>query len=669
MRIRRSVPGLILAAAICGFAASTLAQAPIGSERHVAPSPAETLATDAADYRVHITTLANPFMEGRAPGTRGNRVAADYIEFNLKALGLAPAFALETTLADGTKATKDRADWRQPFVAPSSAGRPTDTVRLGGSTLAYTPAGGAEVRLTPGTDYNVLGYSHAGDLRGPLAFAGYSIDEGNDDYSSYPKGADLTGKIAIVLRFEPMDEQGKSKWADVRWSANAGLDSKLRAAAERGAAGIILVNAPGADDDRVNKLDDLSLAGNRPMKVPVVMMSIAAADALVKSADAEGRSLLDLRKLADAKGGVIDLPRAEGVLNVDIQRVPLMTDNVGGILAGSGALKDEYIVIGSHYDHVGYGMFGSRDGAKSRGKIHAGADDNASGTSGNLLVARKLAQAYAAMPAETPRRSVLFLWFSAEESGLVGSRWYVNHPAVPLEQHALMLNMDMIGRLRDGKLEVGGVGTSEGLAEWCEPYWDSSGLVIKPTRIGAPNSDHYSFHLKGVPNLFFFTGLHKEYHSVEDVVATINMEGAASVADLVYRLALDGALRPEPFARGKPTAHGDDEDEDKPQGPLTGIKVRFGIMPGDYSGEKPGVLIGDLSGPDLPAAKAGLKGGDRMTKWNGQDVADVQGWMKFLGQHKPGDKVTVTYIRTVDGVEKEQTAEVELTAAPSNRRQ
>jgi len=653
----------LLLSAFAGIAPAW-AQAP-AIATHVDPSPGETLAKDAAEYRTHISILANEFMEGRAPGTKGNRMAADYIEFQLKKLGMVPAFA---TAGEG-KPGSPRTSWRQEFTAPSSSARPSDIIHLKEQLVGYAGKGVVAEpgpALTPGTDFNVLGYSASGDATGTLAFAGYAIEEGEKGYTSFPEGADLKGKIAVVLRFEPMNENGESRWADVRWSVNAGLDSKLRAAAERGASAVILVNAPGAHDDRVNKLEDLTLSGGRPLKIPVVMMSIPAADAMIKAADEQGRSLMDLRKLADEAGGVIDLPRVAAQVKVDMERVPLKTDNVGGILPGVGDLAKEYVVIGSHYDHVGYGFFGSRSGAAGRGKIHAGADDNASGTCGNLLTARKLAEAYAALPPETPRRSVLFLWFSAEESGLVGSRHYVNNPIEPLDTHALMLNMDMIGRLREGKLEVGGVGTSPGLSEWLEPYFATSGMVIKPTRIGAPNSDHYSFHLKGVPNLFFFTGLQDEYHTVKDLVPTINVDGAAQVADMVYRIALDAATRTEPFKHSAAK----EEDDDKPsQGPLGGITVRFGIMPGNYSDDKPGVLIEGLSGTDLPAAKAGLQAGDRLMKWNGQEIESVEGWMKYLAQAKPGDVVKVTYTRKVDGVEKEMTADVTLTAAPSNRRQ
>lgn len=615
----------------------------------------EQLAPDIDLYRQHLMTLSNPFFEGRAPGTEGNRHAANYIEWHLKRLGLSPAFPTVTTI-NGVETTVERSSWRQPFEAPVST-RPGDSFKVRDQTVV---AAGAE--LKPGTDFNVIGYSANAEVtNAPLAFAGYSLEEGQGDYTSYPKGSTLKGKAAIVLRFEPMDENGKSKWAEERWSQYAGLEPKMLAAQDAGAAAIILVNPPGAADDRINRLEDLGLVGRRKMKVPVIHMSIGAADALVKAADESGRGLLDLRKIADEAGGIIDLPKATVSMNVKVEQVPLMTDNVGGVLAGKGNLADQWIVIGSHYDHVGYGYVGARP--ENRGLLHPGADDNGSGTSGNLLCAERLAKAYAELPAGANARSILFLWFSAEESGLVGSRWFVNHPTVPLDKISIMFNMDMIGRLREGKCEVGGIGTAPGLAEWCKPYWESSGLTIKPTRIGASNSDHYSFHTKKVPNLFFFTGLHKEYHTPADTGFTVNFEGGAVVADLCARMALDAAQYEPGFKFGIQSDKDDQDAEENPHaaaqqnvGTVSGVGVRFGIMPGDYSGED-GVMIGDAEA-GLPAAKAGLKGGDKMISWNGEKLTTVESWMPLLSKGKPGDKVKIVFIR--DG--KEMTTEAELVA-------
>jgi Zn-dependent M28 family amino/carboxypeptidase len=315
------------------------------------------------------------------------------------------------------------------------------------------------------------------------------------------------------------------------------------------------------------------------------------------------------------------------------------------VLPGVGDLADEIIVIGSHYDHVGYGYFGSRMGAAARGKLHPGADDNASGTSGNMLAARRISEALKALPEGTPRRTVLFLAFCAEESGLNGSRHYVLNPIAELKQHALMLNMDMIGRLRDTKLELGGVGTGEGLKEFLEPYVNASGLTVAMKKSGQGPSDHASFASAGVPALFFFTGLHDQYHAPTDTPDTINVEGAVQVADLVARITIDAATRETNFPFTSPTGGlPGTNDNASPTTSMGSVKVRFGVAPGDYSGEEDGVLIGDVS-PGLPADKAGLKAGDLMVEWDGHKLRDVEGWMPLLAQHKPGDVVRITYVR------------------------
>ena len=633
------------------------------------PTSLTDLESDVRIYTQHIYTISDPFMEGRAPGTVGNRRAAEYLEFYFKKFGFSPAFPTETKNPEGEVLSNvPGTSYRQEFIAPASL-RPGDSTKLTNARVEYT--GGEQDpevlnKLASGQDFNVIGYSGSGDATGALAFVGYSLRKGEDGYATYADDVNIDGKIALVFRFEPMNADGESLWATDRWTPAAAIESKLRAAADRGAAGIILVNPPGAKDERVGKLEDMSLTGNRSLKIPVVMMSTVAADRLVRAADTQHRSLMDLRMIADREGGVIDLPGATVTLGATIERVPLIADNVGGILAGRGDLAEELIIIGAHYDHVGYGYFGSRD-AKGKGRLHPGADDNASGTSGLLLVAEKLAKAYAALPEGSSARSVLFMGFSAEESGLVGSRHYTKNMIRPLDKHYLMLNMDMIGRLRDDKIEIHGVGTAVGLADFARPFIDESGMTVAVKKSGFGPSDHSSFTTARVPVLFYHTGLHDEYHMPTDHAWTVNYEGGARVCDLISRMALAAALNPQPmpFGDGKPKPTSNDpgpsanaDPNADPASPsMRSTGVRFGVSPGDYSGDEPGVLIGEVF-DDLPAAKAGLKAGDLMTSWNGEKIDSVEAWMPMLQKAKPGDKVVITYTR--DG--KEMTTETTLVA-------
>ncbi len=689
MKIFVTAPRLVFLALLCA-AAPALAQhsqpaaagdtstpepAAVTSASASTPTPKATpeqLAAFASRYREFITTLADPFFEGRAPGTRGAKLASEYVQFHARMLKLEPAFPEVTKDGEGkvTSSIPNRL-YTQEFVAPPSL-RPGDSFKITTQAVGWK-CGDVTKDLVPGTDYSVIGYSGSAEVTGPLVFVGYANENEERKYDSFHGDAKLDGKIAMMLRFEPMNAEGKSQWSESGWSPAAALDAKVRKAERAGAIGIILINPPGAADERANRLEGLELMGGRRAgKLPIVMMSHQAADDLLKASG--GRTLIEMREAADSlapeTSGVIDL-NANVTLNVKIEQIPLITENIGGILRGKGALADQYVVVGSHYDHVGYGYFGSRD-PNPRGKLHAGADDNASGSSANLLVATRMRETYDALPPDASVRSVLFMWFGAEESGLNGSRYYVKNMIADKDKHAIMLNMDMVGRLRDGKMELGGVATADGLEAWLDSYIISSGLTIKRSKSGFGPSDHASFTGAGIPSLFFFTQLHKEYHTPQDVVSTINFDGAAQVADLAFRIAFDAARRPENFVfangdavpaeesspSGTPAAK--EGDQQATPGPVAS-GVRFGIAPGDYSGDEKGVLIGEVF-PDLPAAKAGLKEGDLMIKWDSAELVDVESWMPMLSKAKPGDVVTITYKRNVDGVVKELTTQATLVA-------
>lgn len=676
-RVRR-VALLALAAGVAmGFAGAGSMALGAGPEKtatglaaplpRVAPSVPDELARLTEIYRRHVETLADPLMEGRAPGTKGNRLAAEYIEANFRRLGFKPAFAM----GDAPESS-----YRQEFEAPASQ-RPGDSV-IKEREVARVRGVGGEVELVAGVDFEATSNSANEAFVGPLVFVGYSIEEGPDDYASYPKdlGEDaLKDKVAMIFRFEPVNDEGKSRWATQRWTTKAAIEPKIRAAIRRGAKGVIIVNPPEVADDRVERLDGWSISSRRRLDVPAVLMSAQGAEKMLRALDPEGPSVIELRRRADAGGVVVDL---DGSVALDIatKKVPLMTDNVGAILPGKGSLAGEYVVVGGHYDHVGYGYFGSRDGADGRGKIHPGADDNASGTAGVLLAAEQMAAWYAALPEDSNVRSVLFLAFSAEESGLNGSREYVAHPIVPMARHHAMINLDMIGRLRNDAIEAHGVGTGKGFADWLKPYFDASGLTVSPRNSGLGPSDHASFANADVPVIFLHTGLHEEYHRTIDKADTINSEGGARVTDLASRIAFGLATMPEKMeftnARGRPgatgraempRAHGEEGGDDPAQGQeeerqTMGPRrsgVRFGIAPGDYSGSDVGVLVGEVI-DGLPAQRAGLQRGDRIIKWNDQDVASVETWMPLLMAGKPGDKVTIVYVR--EGKEETTTAEL-----------
>lgn len=597
---------------------------PWGSDARVSVTESDVSAAlmasgdEVVRYHQIVTTLSDPFFEGRAPGTNGVLVAADYLEWNFERAGLEPLFTDEN----------GEPSYRQAFEVTG----PLEVMRSGASWTVR----GATAPLKEGADFNVAGFSGNGEATGELAFVGYSIDEGRGGYSSYSEQDDLTGKIAMILRFEPMTSEGTSKWNDSGWSSASALVGKIQAATERGAAGVILVNPPGADDPRAAELPTARSTAFRAglEDTPAIVMSQEAADRLLRAST--GRSLEDWRRKADDVGGVSAIPQAVVSIEGGVERPRLTTDNVAGVLRGKGALAEEYVIVGGHYDHVGYGYFGSRGGHV--GEIHEGADDNASGTAGVLMQAERLAKAYKDLPRGTDARSIVFMGFGAEESGLNGSRYFVDNMPFSESQAQAMINMDMIGRLRDDqKLEIGGVQTAGGFEDMLDPVFDASGIPIKTSGGGSGPSDHASFNAKGIPVLFFHTGLHDDYHAPGDEGQKINFEGGVAVANLAGDVAKMLALMPEKLEFRETGTRNQ-------MGSVARARVRLGIAPGNYSDTDPGVVVGGVS-EGTSAADAGLKEGDRIIKWGGEELLDVGQMMQFLSKHEPGDEVELLVVR------------------------
>jgi hypothetical protein len=314
---------------------------------------------------------------------------------------------------------------------------------------------------------------------------------------------------------------------------------------------------------------------------------------------------------------------------------------VVGILPGRGDKTDEYLVIGAHYDHLGKTVAGSmqpaRPGAAEETEliIHNGADDNASGVSGILELAQALARA------PHLRRSVVFIAFSGEELGLLGSKHFVEHPTVPLEQVVAMVNLDMIGRLKEKveKIPVFGAKSAPELEAVVSSAGAAQGFGSEGLGGAMSRSDHASFDRKGIPNLFFFTGTHADYHRPTDDTDKINAEGGVRIVQMIYDIAVQVAN-----ADARPQYH-------KVEGPAEGERpmarssARMGITPG-YAEEEdqPGMLVDDVQ-TDGPAATAGIRQGDRITQIQGKPVKNVYDYMAALGGRKPGDEVEVVLRR------------------------
>jgi hypothetical protein len=584
---------------------------------------------DVLKFHEHVSYLAHPFMAGRLPGTPGMELTRQYVEHYLREAGLEPAFPAEV---DGQ--TVARASYRQPFPLGGSV----EVVRSYAAWMSQT----GQVKLADGEDYRITGMGGSGTVAAPVTFVGYGINSEERGYTTFGEDGSLEGRIAMVLRFEPMDEDGASRWSDRGWSNAASFNGKIRTVAARNPEAIILVNTPGTADPRAGTLMGVDSAGGRLTDVPVIHMTPEAASRIVGAA---GQSLDELRRRADEAGTVVEL---EGLVTIDaaLERRPLYAENVGGMIPGRGALADEVIIIGAHADHLGMGAFGSRASAEQRGTVlHPGADDNASGTAGILLIADWLSEAYGALPEGADARSVLIVAFDAEESGLNGSRYYVQNPIVPLESHYFMMNFDMIGRIENKRLSVSGSASGEGFEAWLAPFFEATDLEIITNRGMSGGSDHLPFMQRRVPYLFaIIADFHSEYHTPADTAEKINRVDAVKAARLFADIALAGAQRHEPMPFADPSAQRRNDEAQAPRTPP--IRVRLGVTPGE--GEGDGVTLAEVS-EGSPAAEAGLRAGDRIVRWDGQKIADIGAWMGLLAQNDPGDEVNVGLVR--DGEE------------------
>ena len=604
------------------------------------------LGTDAAEWYQHVQTLSNPWFEGRAPGSDGIENAARYVQWWMQKNGLEPAFA------EGSAANTDN-PWRQPFeLSGGERGIKSSVLALNGVD-------------TDGKSAMAMKNSGGGNAEMPLAFAGYGITEGKDGYTSFGAEERFDGRIVMVMRGEPLDAEGKSQWGGEKFTAASSLAAKLDAIKSRGAAGIIVTEAPGYAGKKANLtgMSAESLGGALP--VPCFFASIEAADAIVKACDPQGRDLAAMRALADA--GTKDAPAAT-VLGKDDAKVRLTVEtssgnittvNVGGVLRGKGSLASEWLVIGAHYDHVGYGKYGADP--QNRGKVHPGADDNASGTAGMLVMSRRLAKQYADAPADANLRSVLFLAFSAEEVGLNGSRAFIKNPSIPADKLDIMLNMDMIGRMRNGEIAIGGMESAHGFAEKLYPWFEESGLTVYADPSGRGPSDHSSFYGAGIPVLFFFSGVHDVYHKPGDKGYSVDPRGIPAVLGLVDRIAMWRAADPTRLEYWNGVRAQEKPAETAAASDRGYAPVRLGIQPGLTEDGESGIRVESVT-PGTSAAEGGILVGDVLLSWNGESLDSTGTMMTKLRATKPGDVVKFRILR--DNKEVELDVKMKASTAP-----
>jgi len=562
----------------------------------------------AAEIFEHIKYLASDELEGRLTGTEQCRIAAEYIAKEFEKAGLEPAF---------------NGSYFQEFPFISD-------IQLGKNSFEIISK--EKFSLEVEKDFIPLPFSDNLSVEGKLVFAGFGISSKENNYDDY-EGLDVKGKIVVVFRNHPEMNSPHSPFDQL-----AGLRFKATVARDKGAAAIIFVNTSDKkDDDKLYKLEYDGAA-----KIKGLSAIHLKRDVLQKLFAQMKLDIEEIEKqiVDNKKPNSFEL-NATAKLNTEVKEIESMSWNVGGLLRGTDKeLSNEYLVIGGHFDHLGWGKQNSL--YQGEPMIHNGADDNASGTTGVLELSEKFAS-----EKNNLKRSILFFAFSGEELGLLGSNYLVNHFPVPIENVVTMINMDMIGRLKDSSLIVYGTGTS---SNW-KPLLNeknSYGFKLTFNDDGFGPSDHSSFYGKKIPVLFFFTGTHSDYHRPGDDYDKINSKGQENILKYIHSVASDiinKDVKPDYVAV-----------ERKDTGRMTGSRVWIGTIP-DFAGDVDGYKLGGVT-EGSPAALAGLKAGDIITKFGDKKISNIYDFTYAIGNYKPGDKVKVVVKRA----EEELEVELELKA-------
>ncbi|HEY6097844.1 MAG TPA: M28 family peptidase, partial [Anaeromyxobacter sp.] len=509
-----------------------------------------------------MAVLASDEMEGRGLGTAGLGRAADWIEKRVREIGLRPAFA------DG---------YRQGFDVKTGVALEEGNALEGVPNDSWTP----------------LGMSSAGAFAGELAFVGYGIEAPPVGYREL-EGIDLQGKVVLVLRYEPQERDEGSPFDGRRPSRWSSMRYKVLQARERGAAAVVFVTGPLQDEE--DRLPALRNDGpESPAGIPVLQVRRGVAEGWLRAAG------VDLRRFQEEvdrdlrpRSRVVAGRRLSG--RIALRPTFARAQNVAGILPGRGALAGEAVVVGAHYDHLGFGGTGSmRPNAHA---IHNGADDNASGTVAVLLAAERVRAALAGVPSH---RAVVFALFAGEEVGLAGSSRFVAALPAAAAHPVAMINLDMVGRLRDDQLIVLGTESAPQWKALLAAAAEGRHLEVTGRGDGYGPSDQTSFYAAGIPVLHLFTGAHEQYHSPEDKAATLNAEGAARIAELTASLA-------ERVARGDATpVYARTSAPPAREGDSRGYGAYLGTVP-DYRAmeqDTGGVLLADTRAGG-PADRAGV---------------------------------------------------------------
>ena len=565
----------------------------------------------AGSLKQHVEYLASPELEGRLTGTPGAAKAADFIIQNLTELGALPL--------PGQK------DFRLPFDFTAGMNDAGTTLSLDGTAKVWE---GTET-------VQALSFSDTNSASGPVVFAGYGLslpDDSESPYDSYV-GLDVTDKIVMVLRYFPEDVEQETRVTLARY---AGLRYKAMHARELGAKAMLVVTGPRSPNAglTVPMTFDTALAGSG---IVAASINQAVADAIF--AHVEGKSLEQVQESLDSGNPHVqgfDIPGLTVTVDAKVEREQRKGYNVVGYLPRSteeesSSADEEYVVLGAHYDHLGHGKHGNSLAKKEEaGKTHFGADDNASGVATLLEAGAQLAKL------GRPRPVVLAFW-TGEELGLLGSTDFVKGGVLPTEKIAAYLNLDMVGRMQDNRLNLQAVGSSTAWPRVIEQANVVVGFDVRIQEDPYLPTDSSAFYQAGVPTVSFFTGSHEDYHRPSDTAETLNYEDLERVvqfATLLSRKVAGLEQVPDYVKVDRKAESGGNRDS---------VRAFTGTIP-DYATEVEGLRLSGVIGGG-PADQAGLREGDVIVEFAGQKITNIYDYTYALDAVKVDKKVKVVFLR------------------------
>ncbi len=548
-----------------------------------------------------IHYLASEELEGRKAGSTGGKKAATYIADDFRSNNL------ELYDEDG----------KQPFE-----------VVLGYKPGKYNSLSFGNYKAKLKKEFNPFPFSDNGPLEEEVIFAGYGFNIKSKKFK-WNDYQDINPEGKWVLIFQGMPNIKKYQ---KNFGPRKDDRSKAQKAKELGAKGVLIIS----EQSKEGKVKLANLSAKRGnIDIPAINITPGLADKMLESTE---YSVKELRSFYDKKHHPKSFKLSLKLkAEVDRRKDKKQTQNVIARLpARSEKNSEEYIVIGAHYDHLGYGGPGSGSRRPDTTAIHYGADDNASGIAAMLEIAEKLESIRDSLD-----KTVIFIGFGAEELGLIGSKYFLNNTDIDPEQIEAMINIDMIGRLRDeNSLQISGTGTSNEAESLLKKYNSSYNFKLGLSKEGYGPSDHSSFYSHNIPVFFFSTGPHLDYHTPKDIPDEINYNGLQKVTEYIYNLTKNLATTDMMLtfqeAGSKPESEEKQHRED--------LKVTLGIMP-DFAGVVDRGLRADLVIKGKPADRAGMKKGDIITAVNGHEIGDIYDYMNRLSKIQPGQTITVEILR------------------------